>query len=124
MSELTEAAVAKILLGFQTSVMLLQDIGPRLQDNTVIIAKMEEKLERLKEDTLSLSRIIKDSNGDSMLTRITIIEETLKTIVSTQALRRSENSQFQVERHNMIAAVLSGVLALLAAVFAAWVALK
>ena len=77
-SENDNVLVEELLRSIQSTTSLIQSLMKEIKDNASALATLEVKLESLSESAKTLSKIVRDDNGNkSILTRIALAENDL-----------------------------------------------
>lgn len=70
--------VEELLKSIQSTTSLIQGLMSEIKGNATALATLEAKLESLSENARTLSKIVRDDNGNkSVLTRIALVENDL-----------------------------------------------
>ena len=80
-SESDKHLIAELLKSMQHTTSLIQTLMTEFKDNAIVLATLESKLESLNENARTLSKIVRDDNGNkSVLTRIALLENDLNDL--------------------------------------------
>jgi hypothetical protein len=73
-----EHPLERISSGLQATTVLVQQLAAEVHDNSLALGSVTADIRNLKENVTILNKIIKDGNGDSVLTRLSVTEATLE----------------------------------------------
>ena len=94
--------------------MILETFIEETQDAKVVIARIETEVGRLKEDITSLSKTIRDGNGQPpLITRIAVLEEKIAEVKGKIETVEAETAEEKKLRWEFLLAAVPGILALL-----------
>ena len=73
--------VGDLAKSLQVTTSLMQTLLSEIQDNATTLAVLREKFDTLGDKVQSLSRLVRDDNGEkSVITRLALIEKTIEDI--------------------------------------------
>jgi len=82
-SSISNNLVEELLKSIQSTTSLIQGLMQEMKDNASALATLEVKLESLTENAKTLSKIVRDDNGNkSVLTRIALLENDLGDLLN------------------------------------------
>ena len=81
MASSTNNLVEELLKSINSTTSLIQGLINEIKDNATTLATLETKLNTLNENSKTLSKIVRDDNGNkSVLTRIALLENDLSDL--------------------------------------------
>lgn len=84
---------------------LAQTLLGEIRDNATSLATLKVQLDSLAESVKSLSKIIRDGNGNSLVTRLAIVERDLKDLAGDIKYHIEHDERFEKEIHARVSSV-------------------
>lgn len=95
----------------QVTASLMQTLLGELRDNATTLAVLKEKFDSLADKVQSLSRIVRDDNGDkSMVTRIALLEHGMKDLYRELDEHAKHDEKIKQRLHARVSNVKSMVM--------------
>lgn len=126
-----------IATGLQATAALIQSLLTEMRDNAVALSALSADMKNLREVVTTLSKILKDGNGQpSLVTRMTLVEKNLEDMAesinrnaegigkaqdSVRAIEMADKEgarQMKGERLRFWASIIPGILAMVGAIIA------
>jgi len=102
--------VEDLAKSLETTTALMQTLLTEIQDNAATLAVLREKFDTLGEKVQSLSRLVRDDNGErSIITRLVLIEKSLEDIDEDISELKTKADDNVKELHARISSVKAKV---------------
>lgn len=103
---------------------LINRLSEDVQENAVTLARISAEIDQIARTVTSLATVVRDGNGNSLITRLVLVETRLKDLELTITTITNKMDSFSSEKikgsYNIAFGLLTGVLGIIGAVLGLW----
>lgn len=102
----------------------LRDLAENVQANSVTLARISAEIEQIAKTVASLVNVVRDSNGNSIVTRLALMETKLKDVGADvdkiKAALDTINTESIKGKYNIIFGIVTGIIGVAGTLLALW----